>query len=500
MKRRCWFCLLTICGMFAIISAYQCLTIPFEGDEKIQLIDQAGFESNGCLYYSVFSLVSSAWEKYPYDYRNRLLSWWLGLAAIPLLFWVGRSIKDSFTGLLVAFLLASNVSHLAAASFHRFYTANEFCTILATGLCLWACRGQRWSRWCWYLMAMLASVESMLLSLLLLLIHLFIVLLTSTQRSVALKRFGLVALICSLVWGFLVCRDPTGLKRIQYVDFDRWSLVTFSDVLFSYGENHRCCVSDSMNMINFAEPVKRAGNGSLLIVRWLTMLAVIGVWRWSRSAAWKKLTRVKLALLLGMACITILVLAFSYSVKNLIKPTNLLWLIPYVVLLLGLAMRTSRVFRIVMLTAVLLATPYLSLTTMIAGGFNNVYYRYAFSRWRQGELIVAEHMPTVSLPTVLSSVLNVPHFRQNAPGVLVKTDRTNMVRFLLWSDTSPWKRIWLLTSRRQELEQCIGKGHPVKIGNHTVRYIRFNPVVMLESRLFLYYIIIEPSDVSEGKK
>ncbi len=500
MKRRLYlYVLVVICVMFAINSAYQCLTVPFENDEKLQFVNNASYESNGFLYYSVFDFISSAWDEYRYDYRNRLLSWGLGLAAIPLLFCVGRSIKDSFTGLLVAFLLASNVAHLAASSYHRFYTANECFIILATGLCIWACLGKSWLRWMCYLLAMLAVISSLMLSLLLLPIHLVIVLLTSPQRSVALKRFAWVALVCCLLWGFLVNRDCTGLNRVSYGDFNKWSLVTVSDILLSHGENHRSYISESLDLNTFVAPVKRTGNGFLQILKWLTLLAGIGVWRFSRSAAWKKLTRVKLALFVGVACVTVLLIAFSYSVKNLIKPSNLLWLIPNVALILGLAMRTSRVFRIAMLTAILLASPYLSLTTTMACGFNNVYVRYAFSRQNRGELIVVEHLPTVCLPTVLSSVLNVPHFRKNAPGMLVLTDtRADMMRFLLSSDPTHWKRIWLLTTISRGLERYLGDGRPVIMGNHSVRYLRFNPKRVYESDLLLYYIIIEPSDAGES--
>ncbi len=498
MKRRCFILLIIICFIFAIISAYQCLTVPFSNDEQIPNInDLSGYESNGCLYYYTFRLISSAWDNYPYDYRNRFLCWGLGLAAIPLLFWVGRSIKDSFTGLLVAFLLAGNVAHLAAASYHRFYTANECCSILATGLCLWACRGQSKLRWGWYLLAMLASVASTMLSLLLLIIHLGIVLLTSHQNSVALKRFAWVALLCCLFWGWLLYRDRAGLYRFNYGEFRADSVVTVSDMLLSYGGNRCSYVSDSLNLNNFVAPVKRAANGSLQILSWLTLLAGIGVWRWSCSVAWQHLARVKLALVVGVACITALFIAYSLGVRNLAKASNLLWLIPYMVLILGLAMRTSRLFRIAMLTAILLASPYLSLMTTIWSAYNTEFVYYAVSHRRAGEVMVFNDMRTVSLPVAWQKVLHVFHFRHNAPGVvIIEGDDRRSLHTLFWADTMPWRRIWLFANERRELERYLGDGRPVRVGNHTVRYLKVSGI----DRINIYYIIIEPSSLSEGEE
>ena len=500
-KRRCFIFLLVICCFFAIISAYQCLTVPFSQDEQLPYINYgSGYESNGCLYYYVFSFISSAWGEYPSDYRNRILCWGLGLAAIPLLFWIGRSINDSFTGLLVAFLLAANVAHLAAASYHRFYTINECCTILATGLCLWACRGRSWSRWGWYLLAMLAAVASMLLSLLLLLIHLAIVLLASSQRSVALKRFAWAALLCSLFWGWLVYRDRFGLDRFYYGDFGEKSVIIMSDMILGYGGNRDSVVSYSQYLEGFVAPAKRAGNGSLQILKWLTLLAGIGIWRWRRSAAWKNLARVKLALVAGLGCIIAVSVAYSLGVRNLIVASNFICLIPYVVLILGLAMRTSRVFRIAMLTVILLASPYLSLLTTIWGAYNNVLIRYAVSHRRAGEVIVFDELRTVSLPAAWQKALNVPHFRHNAPGVVnVSIHGKGMLRFLhtlFWAETTPWRRVWLLTKDRPELKRYLGNGCPVRLGNHTVHYLK----TFGDNRLELYYIIIEPYDASEGEE
>ncbi len=219
---------------------------PFSADEQLAYINsRSGYESNGCLYYYGFSFISSAWDMYPSDYRNRLLCWFFGLVAIPLLFWVGRSIKDDFTGLLVAFMLAGNVAHLSAASYHRFYSINECCTVLATWLCLWACRDQGWSRWVWYLLAMLAVIASTMLSLPLLIIHLPIVLLTSPQRSVALKRFTWAVLLCSLFWGWMLYRDRSGVDRFDYGDFSEGSSITISDMMLGYGSHRSGVVSDS---------------------------------------------------------------------------------------------------------------------------------------------------------------------------------------------------------------------------------------------------------------
>ncbi len=487
MKRRYWIWLMVICGMFAIISAYQCLTVPFEGDEHIPcILGTSSFESNGCLYYYVFNFISSAWDEYRFDYRNRLLSWGLGLASILILFWVGRSIKDSFTGLLVAFMLAANVSHLAAASYHRFYTANECCTILATGLCLWACRGQSWSRWGWYLLAMMAAIASMLLSVPLLLIHCSIVFLTSPQRSVALKRFAWVALLCCLFWGLLVYLDREGYDRFQYCcDFKETSVATISYVMLSYGASLNCAV-DSRSDFNV-----------LQILKWLTLLAGIGIWRLSRSAAWKNLARVKLALVVGLVCITALLIVYSLSIKNLVSETrhNVLWLIPYVVLILGLAMRTYRVFRIAMLTAILLASPVLSsMTTLCDLGANNEIVRFAMSHLRVGEVMVLSNQRAVSLPVAWKTVLNVPQFRDNEPGVvIIAKDVKGFIHTLFWADTMPWRRIWFITQEKRELEQYLGNGNPVRLGNHSVCYLRAYRDEKTDPDIYdLYYIIIEP--------
>ncbi len=253
---------------------------------------------------------------------------------------------------------------------------------------------------------------------------------------------------------------------------------------------------------NIIDSVKR--NHSLQIPKWLTLLAGISVWRWNRSVSWTHLTRVKLALVVGIGCIIALLVTYSLGVKNLIVARKLTWLIPYVVLILGLAMRTSRVFRIAMLTAILLASPYLSLMTTIWGACNNVLVRYAVCHRRAGEVMVFNDLRTVGLPDAWQAVLNVPHFRHNEPGVvIIEGDVRRFLHTLLWADTMPWGRIWLFNNfinERQELERYLGNGRPVRFGNHTVRYLRSYRAGKFEhDMLDLYYIIIEPSDASDGE-
>ncbi|MBQ7568196.1 hypothetical protein IJT17_05250 [bacterium] len=476
-KYASWLLLLAIIAFFSVLIGYLGITNTLASDEGIYRYPDGHFESNGMLYYALQTRAHYAWHVFkeqrlhifsePDAWQNRGLACLCGIIMLISSFWLGRTIKDSRLGIILCFVLGCNCAFQASAACGRFYTVAGMLKIWATKQQLNASRRQALIWWAAYAVCLISMLLGSVMTAAVLLLHLFAVLAAFRTRA-NIFRLAVCLAAALLCLGWLFSRDSGALQRINSgASQQNWLSCLLCN---GYSDSFIDCAP--MGSESIGPERQRARRLRLGILASLSLAMLLG-----SGAVGSSYTRQRdycgmdIAVLWTLLLAVSAIAAYSYFCSPVVAPRHMPCLIPIAALGIAISSHRWRIARQLWLTAVLLASPLMALSTNL---YQNIDYRaihWIRDRYRAGDICIFDvTINGMDTPYYLACGAEAPLPCELIDRLTHGMERRHDVRQLLsaivFQPYAPYRRVFVLTADINAMNDFLRRSKPGYIGSH----------------------------------